>query len=90
MDIVTSLDDILTVNICTFILILVFGIVSLIIFFTLENTEERMRLQMEFKNRIQHLDNKLKTRINNIENIIDALCCVINIEGNIHAAKKIN
>ena len=90
MDIVTSLDDILTINICTFILILVFGIVSLIIFFTLENTEERMRLQMEFKNRIQHLDNKLKTRINNIENIIDALCCVINIEGNIHAAKKIN
>ena len=90
MDIVTSLDDILTVNICTFILILVFGIVSLIIFFTLENTEERMRLQMEFKNRIQHLDNKLKTRINNIENIIDALCCVINIEGNIHEAKKMN
>ena len=90
MDIVTSLDDILTINICTFILILVFGIVSLIIFFTLENTEERMRLQMEFKNRIQHLDNKLKTRINNIENIIDALCCVINIEGNIHEAKKMN
>ena len=90
MDIVTSLDDILTINICTFILILVFGIVSLIIFFTLENTEERMRLQMEFKNRIQHLDNKLKTRINNIENIIDALCCVINIEGNIHEANKMN
>ena len=90
MDIVTSLDDILTINICTFILILVFGIVSLIIFFTLENTEERMRLQMEFKNRIQHLDNKLKSRINNMEHTIDALCCVINIEGNIHAAKKIN
>lgn len=69
---------------------LIFGIIGLFIFFTLENMEERMHLQMKFKNRIQHLDSKLKSRINNMEHTIDALCCVINIEGNIHAAKKIN
>ena len=89
MDIISSLDGILTVNVCTFVLILVFGIVGLIVFFTIENTEQRVRIQMEFENRLQHLDSKLKSRINNMEHTIDALCCIINIEGN-YGGKKNN